>query len=104
MALSFCIRSTFETETEKNVFVTNPDIKVVEYDYFIGMFEDKYPLCRAIFPDGVIIEEFVQAEVWSSGPCFFIALRKNGEEIKESLWEQKDIDNECLFIFKCVAL
>ena len=41
------------------------------------------------------VETFIQAEPWSSGPCIFVALRYSDtkEEIKESLWDQKDIDN-----------
>jgi len=46
---------------------------------------------------GEIIEyavESVQAEIWSSGPCYFIALKdQKGNWIKETLWSQKELDN-----------
>ena len=41
-----------------------------------------------------IIEEFVQAQPWSSGPCIFMALRfkDSKKPVMQSLWSNKDID------------
>jgi len=52
------------------------------------------PLNRYTLPTGEVFEEFVQAVPWSSGPCYFIALRdEKGHEVPESLWAESDIDN-----------
>jgi len=41
------------------------------------------------------IEEYIQAEPWSSGPCIFLALRASDtkEPIIDSLWDNEDIGN-----------
>lgn len=82
-------------------------------EYFTGMFEEDYPLHKYTFPDGSVYYEMVQADPWSSGPCFFLALtayppnereriilalHAKGESTKwsvcvpNSLWSQEDID------------
>lgn len=49
-------------------------------------------LHRYTLPNGQVYEEFVQAEPWSSGPCYFIALKdRSGNEVKESLWSDEDL-------------
>jgi len=60
---------------------------------FHGMFGESYPLNRYIFPDGRVLEEAIQAEPWSSGPCIFLALKEQGEWVKASLWSDEEIDN-----------
>ena len=51
-------------------------------------------LHRYTMPDGEVYVEYVQAEPWSSGPCYFIALRgADGQPVPESLWTEDDIDN-----------
>lgn len=61
---------------------------------YTGMFEQKYELSRYIFPDGRVLTEAVQANPWSSGPVFFLALKdEKGEWVKESLWSEEDINN-----------
>ena len=68
--------------------------KVDECGAYVGMEGDEYALKRYTFPDGRVYETFVQAESWSSGPCFFLALKdKDGKVVPESLWGDKDIDN-----------
>lgn len=52
---------------------------------------DGEPLYRYIFPDGRVLEEYVQDCPWSSGPCAFIALKEDGEPLPESLWPQAAI-------------
>lgn len=64
------------------------------YDDLEGMFEELFPLWRYTFDDGTILEEYVQAQPWSSGPCFFIALKdSDGNVVKESLWDEKTIND-----------
>jgi len=59
---------------------------------FIGMFGDEYPLYKYTFPDGRVFFERVQAETWSSGPVFFLALQdEEGEWVKVSLWPEEEI-------------
>lgn len=59
-----------------------------------GAFDDTVAsLNRYIFPDGTVCDEYVQATPWSSGPCYFIALKdKNGKPIRQSLWTANEID------------
>jgi len=44
--------------------------------------------------DGKVYEEFVQTEPWSSGPCFFLALRdpETGNAVRGSLWAEEEIN------------
>ena len=41
--------------------------------------------------DGSLVEEYVQAEVWDSGPMIYLALRDQftKEPLRESLWNLK---------------
>lgn len=60
-----------------------------------GMFDGEsgdlmvYTLC-----DGTEVEEYIQAEPWSSGPMIFLALRntETKEPLKWSLWTDGEID------------
>lgn len=67
-----------------------------EYDSVEGMFGelgDIYPLYKHTLKDGSVVYEYVQACPWSSGPCIFIALRReDGTPIEESLWSNKEIE------------
>lgn len=59
---------------------------------YSGMFEDIYRLSKYTFPDGRVFYDAVQSDEWSSGPCFFLALKdNNGEWVKESLWSDEEI-------------
>ena len=63
-------------------------------EHFSGMFDEKYSLHKYTFPDGKVYFEKVQAEPWSSGPCFFLALvDEKGEWVPESLWPDAVIEN-----------
>lgn len=59
-----------------------------------GAFDEaNNPLMQYTFPDGRVFTEAVQAEPWSSGPVFFLALRnEKGEWVKESLWPESEIE------------
>lgn len=79
-----------------------PDILVYELAvrkepsgrYYIGMFDDRYELTEYTLPDGRVYSEYVQAEPWSSGPVFFLALKdENGNWIPESMWSEEEIEN-----------
>ena len=61
-----------------------------------GMFDERvHSLLKYTTTNGCEVEEYVQSERWSSGPCIFLALRYSGtkEPIKESLWSDVEIDN-----------
>ncbi len=61
---------------------------------FTGMFGDEYPLYMYTLPNGKVYFEEIQADPWSSGPVFFIALKnKRGNWIPRSLWSREKIDN-----------
>lgn len=56
-------------------------------------FNPGYPLYKYTLPDGTVYEERVQAEPWSSGPVFFLALVDEiGQWVPESLWTDEEID------------
>lgn len=40
------------------------------------------------------VQEYVQAEPWSSGPMYFIALMRNGQPVPESLWSEEEIEEK----------
>jgi hypothetical protein len=50
-----------------------------------------YYLHRHEFPDDVVYEEYVQAVFLYAGPCYFIALKKDGEVVSESLWQKEEM-------------
>lgn len=51
-------------------------------------------LHRYTMPDGTVYNEYVQAEPWSSGPCYFIALKNaDGNIVHNSLWTDDEINN-----------
>ena len=56
----------------------------VDYDYIEGAWDDHVaPLRRYQLQDGREVEEFVQAEPWSSGPMYFVGLRWVGKEPRD---------------------
>ena len=60
---------------------------------YSGMFDDVFCLNRYTLQDGRVFTEAVQAEPWSSGPCFFLALQdEHGEWVPESLWSENEIN------------
>lgn len=62
--------------------------------YYRGMFGDQYALNKYTLPDGTVYYEGVQAEPWSSGPVFFLALKdEKGNWVPESLWSEEEIEN-----------
>lgn len=59
-----------------------------------GAFGNEFPLYAYTFPDGRVLTEYVQAEPWSSGPCYFVALKdEEGKPVTASLWSQSEINN-----------
>lgn len=73
--------------------VTKDPRKIEKCGSFCGMFDEECPLHRYTMPNGKVYEEYVQADPWSSGPCFFLALRDENGPIEETLWSDEDIDN-----------
>ena len=65
------------------------------YDTRHPFYEDVHDLQIYRFKDGRILEDYVQEEPWSSGPCTFMALRDHDtkEPLPETLWSQEIIDN-----------
>jgi hypothetical protein len=54
---------------------------------FPGILGDEYPLHKYTFPDGQVYYEKVEAVLWESGPCFYLALvDEEGNWVPESLW------------------
>lgn len=49
-------------------------------------------LHRYRFADGTVLDEFVQATPWESGPMYLIALRnpETGHALRRSLWRHED--------------
>lgn len=69
-------------------FITNP-IGVVT-----GMFDEEvHTLLEYKLTDGNWVEEYIQAEPWSSGPVIFLALRDKESKRVIVEWSQEDIDN-----------
>lgn len=59
--------------------------------YYVGMFEDKYPLTRYMLRNGITADEFLQEEQLSSGSMFFLGLRVSDGRVFQ--WTQEEIDN-----------
>lgn len=58
--------------------------------YWVGMFDDE-PVFKYHLKDGTKAEEFVQVEIWHSGPMIWKGLRVGAQEF---IWDQEDIDRE----------
>ena len=54
----------------------------------VGMFDD-LALCEYTLKDGRTARQFVQREVWSSGPMIWTALEVEGEKF---LWPEEEIE------------
>jgi hypothetical protein len=49
-------------------------------------------LNRYELPDGRVFEEYIQAQPWNSGPCYFIALKDSETKpVRKSLWTRKQM-------------
>lgn len=78
-------------------WVNLPVARIQVYGILPGVWQPQVAkLHRYTMPGGQVLEEYVQASPWSSGPVYHIALRdvKTGKPVPESLWTQKDFD-EC---------
>jgi hypothetical protein len=75
--------------------VVVPVAKVEVIGKITGAWKDVVAnLHRYTLPDGRVYEEFIQAEPWSSGPCYFIALKNlKGNVISQSLWTTDELNN-----------
>lgn len=64
------------------------------YDKIEGAFGNTFPLSEYRLSDGTKIREKVQAEPWSSGPCYFTCLvnKRTGEVIEETKWTEEEIN------------
>lgn len=75
--------------------MTVPVVKVEKVGEIHGAWKDVVAnLHRYTMPNGKVYEEYIQAEPWSSGPCYFIALKNaKGKPVTQSLWSQHDLDH-----------
>ena len=49
-------------------------------------------LNRYELPSGEIFDEYVQAQPWNSGPCYYFALKdSSGSPVSESLWTLEEM-------------
>jgi len=66
-------------------------METVEEDRFVyGMFGDKLLFGTWRLKDGKLVREVLQADPWSSGPCFFTCLElEDGTRIGE--WSDEEI-------------
>lgn len=61
----------------------------------LGLFLDGPKLYKYLLKDDTWIYEYIQSEVWSSGPCIFISLSRDPEgndPIFESMWMEKEME------------
>jgi hypothetical protein len=82
--------TTTVTNTCKKIHISNTN------NFITGMFEEQvHELVEYVTIGGSTVEEYIQAEPWSSGPVIFLALRfkETKEPIRQSLWSEDDIDN-----------
>ncbi|MFA6842993.1 MAG: hypothetical protein WCR33_01185 [Bacilli bacterium] len=66
-----------------------------ENEKVFGMFgEEVYVLQQYEMDNGSIVEEYVQADPWSSGPCIFLCLRFQSTKkfVNKSLWKDEEIE------------
>lgn len=59
----------------------------------LGMFDDGPKLQRYRLKNFAIVEEFVQAVPWSSGPCIFLGLRYENDGDILFQWSEEEINN-----------
>lgn len=72
---------------------SEPSYKVEDIAAVDGAWTEKFfTLHRYTLVDGTVYEEYIQAEPWSSGPMYFIALKtKGGMPVVESLWTEQEM-------------
>lgn len=81
------------TVNEKEDVLEHP-FTIEKYEFHNPWMDEGCNLLLFRFNDGRVLESYVQAEPWSSGPCTFMALRDHvtKEPVVETLWDQKIID------------
>ncbi|MHA2428916.1 MAG: hypothetical protein ACXADB_12910 [Candidatus Hermodarchaeia archaeon] len=82
--------------------VADPNLTRVQHTLLEGAFGNTFPLYEWRLPiwqyadtyKMTLVLEEVQASPWSSGPCFFLALKdkESREWIKESLWTNQEME------------
>ncbi len=82
-----------ETGGEEEIF--EPTYTKEVYETRNPWYESELPLHVYTFSDGRVLESYVQAEPWSSGPNTFLALRDHAtkEPVEGTLWPQEEIDS-----------
>jgi hypothetical protein len=83
---------TKTTVGPKDVYVSN--VCVTSHDTIEGAYGGEYPLFQYTFDDGSEYFEHLQAEPWSSGPCYYLALRDSkGDPLPKTLWTDEELDD-----------
>lgn len=74
--------------------VQGSSVKVEDNGVIEGAWTDVVStLHKHTLPDGRVLREEVQANPWSSGPCYFVALKDEaGNWVPESLWTDEEIE------------
>ena len=92
-------RKTIETYVDGRINevvedITTPVYKEKVYHIWEPDHDSKLELKVFTFPDGRVLESFIQAEPWNGGPNTFLALRDHFTKVPlaETEWSQKTID------------
>lgn len=83
-----------ETLPDRKVFASTvkcePSGEEVPYAFGDGA---TFKLDKYTLPNGTVYFERMQAEPWSSGPCYFTALQtEDGKCVPESCWTEREIE------------
>lgn len=72
---------------------SNPALTIEQIGVITGAWDSVVAdLRQYTLPNGCVYREKVQAEPWSSGPCYFVALvDETGAWVPESLWTDEEL-------------
>jgi len=87
------IRRVFPDGSEEEEVYEHCAVEIRPGEGSYGMFHE-FEFDEFVFPDGTVYEEYVQHEVWSSGPMIWLAIRHKDtkEPVKETLWPCDDLE------------
>lgn len=74
--------------------VCRPAVRSADSGEFVtGMFGERYPLRRHELPDGRVLTEAIQHEVWSSGPVIYLGLKgPDGGWQDGGTWPEEELE------------
>lgn len=88
----------YPKDREKNTILSEKSVSVElwseKYDKLEGAFYNSFPLYEYYLRNGKTVIEVLQADPWSSGPCFFLCLadKDTGNPIEETKWTEEEIE------------